>query len=378
MFNSKSPVVKFVGYLIIGFFLLIIIISFGMPDMGFQLGLDSATAAVVNGKKLHTLDYIRYRDDMLRQYPFLRNQQSDSLILDRFIAQELLYQYTQKIGLTASDERIGNAIKTYFQNPDTGKYSADTLKNYLNRSNLSFAKFESNIRRDLALNDLNLFLFNGITITKNEANREYICRNSKLQIRYAFLSKADIRKRYASVLAVTDNDINKEIEANPSELKDPQTDRERIKEIILNRRVSEIENDLTSKINTISAAGGSFAAASATLSGTPGTSAVFSIGEPLKDLGKDGMSLPSIETSKIFKETCLSLAIGQSSKVIQSSSGLYIFTPVLKQVDFREPSADKRKDLSDEMQYQVSNSLMNNIMRDFYEKSKIIKNLKDE
>ena len=378
MFDSKSPIVKVAGYTVIGFFLLIIIISFGMPDTSFSFKLDPSTAAVVNGKKLNIMDFARYRERMISQYPFLKDGAADGMILDRFISEELLYQFTQNANIIASDTRISNIIKGYFTSPDTGLFNADTLKNYLSRANISFSKFENDIRRELAVNDLSLFILSALTVPKNETKDEYICRNSKLQIRYNFLSKQEIRKRFANRLVVSDEDINKEIEKNPNELKDPQTDRERMKEKLIERRVSEIENELMAQVNVVAERGGTYGAASSILMGTQGTSAVFSIGESLKEQGQDGKGLPFIENSKVFKESCLTLAVGASSKVIQVAGGLYIFTPIIKQIDMNEPSADKLRPLEGEIQRQASDSLISSIIRNSYEKSKIIKNIKEE
>ena len=52
MFDSKSPVMKAVGYTIIRFFALIIIISFGMPDFMSRIGMDNSIIALVNGQKV--------------------------------------------------------------------------------------------------------------------------------------------------------------------------------------------------------------------------------------------------------------------------------------------------------------------------------------
>ena len=62
MFDAKHPVIKVAGYIIVGFFVLIIIISFGMPDFLSRMGLDQNTVAKVNGEVIGYMDFIRYRD----------------------------------------------------------------------------------------------------------------------------------------------------------------------------------------------------------------------------------------------------------------------------------------------------------------------------
>ena len=103
MFDSKSPVVKIVGYIIIGFFGLIIIISFGMPDFISRMGLDESIVASVNGEKVHRLDYLRYRDNRFRH---LKNQKdADDMILNYYIGDVLILQKAKELGFDVSDDK---------------------------------------------------------------------------------------------------------------------------------------------------------------------------------------------------------------------------------------------------------------------------------
>jgi len=371
MFDSKSPVVKFAGYFIISLFLLIIIISFGMPNVCVRFNMPSTVVAAVNGKNIDVADFARFRE----QFQMQRDPKLDSIILDRLIMHELLWQYTQKLDFDASDERVGKMLRANFTDPTTGKYNPEALKNYMQSYHLSFPKLENMVRRDIAINDFNSSIMTGLAISKNDAREEYICQNSKIQIRYAFLSKQDLMKRYAERISVTDEEIAAEMKNNPGELKDPATDKDRIKEKLAEKKISSIEEELLSKINAIASIGGSFAEAAVLLQGSGGISEIFTPGDPLKEQGGRGGNLAPIENSETFRETCMNLTIGASSEPIRTSGGIYIFTPVMKQIYPKDPSEADLKTLADEMQRDRSNSIMNNILLQFRERAKIIKNL---
>ncbi|MCL1911146.1 MAG: SurA N-terminal domain-containing protein [Leptospirales bacterium] len=363
---------KFAGYFVISFFLLIIVISFGMPDVCVRFDMPTTAIAVVNGKNIDRVDFVRFRDLLSIE----RNPQFDSIILDRLIVNELLWQYTQKFGFEASDERVGRVLMANFTDPNTGEYNPDALKNHLQRYHLSFPKFENMERRNIAINDFNSSIVEGTAISGSDAREEYICRNSKMQIRYAFLSKQDLMKRYTERIAVTDEEIAAEMKNNPGELKDPATDKDRIKEKLAEKKTASAEDELFGKIDSIASAGGSFAEASALLRGTAGISDIFTPGDPLKRQGGAEINLAPIENSKVFRETCVNLPIGASSEPIRTSGGIYIFTPVMKQISQKEPSEADLETLAKEMQKNRSDYVMNSMLTQFSEESKIRKNLK--
>lgn len=371
MFDSKSPIIKVAGYIVIGFFLLIIVISFGMPTIMPQAGMDSGTVAVVNGQKLNAQDFLRFRDNLLAQSQIPYSRDMDGFILDRYINNELMYQYAAKEGFASSDERISKTLKRWFTDPDTGKYNPEILKTYLTRSNQSFAGFEKTIKQDMALNDLQSAIYEGTAPSSADVKDEYLCRNSKLQIRYAFLSSNEMKKRFAAKIAVSDADIDAEMKAHPEELKDPATDRERIKSKLEQQKATVAENDMIEQINAIAEAGGSFAAAAGVLGGAAGISNVFAPGEHIK-----GNELTLLENSDVFRESCMSLPVGVASKAVRAADGIYVFTPILKQISTAVPSEDEFNKLRGEMQEEIAMFSVNNIARKLNEEAVIKRNLR--
>jgi hypothetical protein len=376
MFDQKSVVSKYVGYFLIGFFLFIIILSFGMPDVT-GCGTDRSSIAVVNGQKIDHLDFLRYRDTKFAQF---RNQKMDSFILDNFILELMLIQKAQKTGFKITEDRITDYVKKSpeFKNPSTGKFDPEYFQAILRNNRLDLAEFEKLIRRDFTLNDYKYFLSIGGAAASEDITAKNIVDNSIIQIQYAFLSIDEIRKNHKNDISVQDSDIDAEIKNNNVKISDPVTDRERIRKQIEDQKLEKIKNDLAEKINGIAAAGGSFASANSILKGKAAKSSKFKIGEPVKTEEKEPKSIAALNNSGIFTEKCLSLALNTASPAVISGTGIYIFTPIIKTI----PSGSADKDVSDKSGNAAENSSANmitrNLLKVMNEKSKVVKNLKTD
>ena len=112
MFDSKSPVVKIAGYILIGFFTIIIIISFGVPDFMSRLGMDESTVAIINGEKIHILEYLRYRDNISRRYKKADSKKFQKQILDSLIRYRLQLQKADDVGIEVSEESVKRFIRS--------------------------------------------------------------------------------------------------------------------------------------------------------------------------------------------------------------------------------------------------------------------------
>ncbi|HOP28083.1 MAG TPA: SurA N-terminal domain-containing protein [Spirochaetota bacterium] len=377
MRNSNNKIVQYTGYFLLAFFVGIIAFSFGMPDMTSCGTSDQGTIAVVNGKKIHTLDFLRYRDMKFSQF---RNQKMDSFILDNFIVELLLQQKAENEGFTITDDRISRIIKNSpdFKNPSTGKFDAAYFQAVLRNNRLSIDEYEKIMRREIAISDMRFMINTGAAVPKEEIASKAVSESSSIQIQYAFLSNDEIKKRYAKDLTVSDADIDSEIAASKVKISDPKTDREKIKKDLEDKKLEKIKNDLTEKINAISSAGGSFSTASAVLNGKVSRSATFKIGEPVKTEGKDSKEISAISKSPVFTDKCLALNINAASPVISSGAGLYIFTPVLKSYKTDVPDAEKTEKLKQTLASENITMITRNLLKEINEESKIIKNLKTD
>lgn len=374
MFNSDNVIFKYAGYFLLAFFVAIIVFSFGMPDVS-GCGLDRSTAAIVNGEKVHVLEYLRYRDTRFGQ---LKNQKMDDFILDSFLIEYMMKQKAEKNGIKVTEERITRQIKNMpdFKNPSTGKFDPLYFQALLRNNRMSLAEFEKLIRKDLTISDFRFMLFTGNAVSKEEIATAGIIESSNIQVMYSFLSNEDIRKRYEKDIAVTDAEIDKEIQNSNVKISDPKTDREKIKKQLEEKKLDKIINDISEKINSIASSGGSFSSASALLNGRVLRSAPFRIGAPAKTDDKESKDITALNTSPVFMDKCLSLNINAASPVIKAANGLYIFTPVVKTYKTDLPDKESTDKLRSSLIAGNANMLSRNLMKELSEKSKIVKKLK--
>ncbi len=378
MFDSKSPVVKIVSYAITGFFVLIIVISFGMPDFISRMGLDQSVIAIVNGEKVDRYDYLRYRDS---RFGDMRGDgKMDEMILNYYINDVLLLQEARKTGFYVSDE----AVKEYILNipglrdQSTGALDAERLNYFLERTNFSFNDFQKTIRKDLLRERYFQFIRMGLAVPSDEVTAEMAADSSRAQIKYAFLSTMALQAMLGEQARVTDAEVSAEIEKNKKEIKDPTTDRERIRKKLETSKMARLKKEIVDRVNAIALKGGSFDEAQAVLKGNVAMSRIFKAGENITD--DRGQPISSINSSRLFLEEFIQLAENRSSRVISADSGLYIYTPVLKDIR-KEAQPGREKDraaIASRLEQEGIRMLSSNMMQKLYENSKIIKNLKTD
>lgn len=376
MFDSKSPIVKIVSYAVTGFFVLIIIISFGMPDFISRMGLDQTVVAIVNGEKVDRFDYLRYRDSRFGE--MRGDRKMDAMVLSYFINEVLILQDARKTGFYVTDESVKNYILNIpgLKDPDKGTLNAERLNYFLERINISFNDLQKTIRKDLLRERYIQFLRMGVAVPSAEVRAEYQAENSKIQVKYSFLSSIDMQKIYAAETVVTDADISAEMEKNKNEVKDPKTDRERIKKKLETAKLGAIKKDIIDRVNAIALKGGSFDEAQAVLKGTVTVSKVFKVGERLTD--DKGQPVTGLNNSKIFLEDFMEVGLNKASRIITTDSGLYIYTPVQREIKKDDAPDREHAAIAQNLEQESIRMITGNLMQKLYESAKIIKNLKTD
>ncbi|MCU0844401.1 MAG: SurA N-terminal domain-containing protein [Spirochaetes bacterium] len=376
MFDSKSPVIKIAGYAIVGFFVLVIIISFGMPDFMSRLGVDKSIVAVVNGEKVHHLDFLRYRNSVSQRVPDVNSKEMQHYILDSMIRYRLQLQKARELGMQVSDDRIKRVIREMpMFRDESGKFNRQHLNLFLDHHHLSLNDYYVMVREDLVNEEMVRMIQGGVGVSRDEIITRSAVDNSRLQIRYCYASNSELRKRWAESLRVSDAEVDGELAANRSEVKDPKTDRQRVKSKLEDRKFEAKKKEIAGEIDRLSLEGGSFEKAAARLGGGVRISSVFKVGEPVREAGEKGNVLYSLSDSPLFIGDCLSLKSGSSSRVISSFDGLYVFTPLLKDVPLREPAAAQYEAVEMKLKNDKTNAVYINMMTVFLEKSKVSKNL---
>jgi hypothetical protein len=375
MFESKSPVIRIGAYIIIGFFTLIIVISFGMPDIMSKLNMNENVAAIVNGHKIYRIDYIRYRDSMARQLPNADKKEMQDMILTNMIMRRLVIQEAENSGIKVSDDRVMRNIKNFFKDQN-GKFSRDYMDRYLISFHMGFTDFFLMIKEDMLLNEFRQMISIGAGVSPEEIKTDYSIDNSKIQIKYSYISTPELNKRYKDKITVTEKEIDNELQKSKSELKDPATDRKRIKDKLEKIKFNAMKNELIQKIDKLADDKRSFDEAAANLGGSTSVSNIFKIGDPIKEGSDKGKMLYSITNSEIFIKNFLAMEYGKTSRVIDSFDGLYIFTTLKKEFALRDPAEKDFTKIENSLMQEKSESLFMAKITELRDKAKIIRNLK--
>ncbi|MCL2155068.1 MAG: SurA N-terminal domain-containing protein [Leptospirales bacterium] len=379
--DIKNSINKYLKYIVIGAFLAIIIISFGMPDTISHCGGGRSTSiAIVNREKISYNDFQIYWDIKFSQVRSDKDNKVAHYILDNYIREILFIQKANSSGFKVTEDRIARTIKNLpdFKN-ETGQFDPDRLKGFLRHLHLDLSNFTKFLEKNLTYSDYIFLITMGEASSKEDALTKNMIDNSVIQIEYSFLSFDDIKKRYKNELVVSDEDIDNEINNSDVKISDPSTDRERIKIQLEDKKLDNIKNDIINKINSASTSDASFAYANSILNGKIGKSAKFKIGEPVKTDEKDSKELFMNKSAKdMFTDKCLALKIGKTSPAIVENSGIYIFSPMIKVIPSNVPNEEILNNVLASNKKESFGAIANNALRIEYENSKIIKNLKTD
>lgn len=379
MIKSKSLIVKVGGYIIIGFFTLIIVISFGMPTFMSRMGLDANTLAVVNGDQITRYDFMSTANRLMGNNKGQLNAYIKNMILDRMIKEKLQLQMAKDYGIVISNKRVANEIRNIqgFQDKD-GKFQKAYYERYLAYINSSPEIFFQEIKDQLTLQTLMSLFSNGMGVSPEEISFENAVSKSAIQIKVAFLSNADYKKRVKNKLKVSDAEIQEEMKKNPDEVKDPKTDKERIRKKLLDAKFENAKKEFVNSINKLAENKKSFNQAASLLNGKVSISEDFKIGDFIKEKGKKGRTLYALSNSDYFRDNCLSLPKDVSSKVVEVSDGLYLFSPIKKVVKFEEVSEEESKKIMGNIMRDKARLFERNVLVKELEQSKIVRNIKFE
>ncbi len=370
MFDSKSPIVKIVSYAVTGFFVLIIVISFGMPDFMSRMGMDQSIIAIVNGEKVHRFDYLRYRN---RRFGDMADRKMENVLLSYFIADLLMYQEAQKTGFYITDEGIKKYIMNIpgLRDNATGRIDAERLNYFFER-----VASENDMRRDLVRNKYSQFLKMGAAVPADEVKAEYAANNSRFQIKYSFLGSIDLQNMFRDQAPVTDAEVAAEMEKDKKEIRDPKTDRERIRARLSIMKLNRIKKGIIDRINALALNGGSFDEAQAILKGKVAASRIFRAGDKLAD--EKGQPITGIGNSRTFNEEFFEIKENKTSRIISAESGLYIFTPILRDIRKDPPSENEGRAIERTLEEQGLMGIEGGMRQKLYENAKKTINLKTD
>jgi len=362
MFSSnKSPIVKIVGYALLGLFVLVIVIAFGMPEFTPMGGRDAHALAKVNGKTLYTQDFLRYKNFMYG------NMSPNVSMITAFIVDRLLFEEAVKLGFEPTNKLLRAQIRNMEEFRDhTGAYNPAALDMMLRQSNLTHTEFYKLMKDYTTTNQLREIINQSVAVPNNEIKALFAASNTKITLAYSLLTSNNIRQRYAADLVVTDKEVEEHMKSDRKERQDPQTDKERVKANLERTKYLEMEDKIIAQTNDLVKNNANFNTVSRTLRGTNGTSHPFGLGEPVIDNSRNAIPL-AFTTSKIFTDNFLKMKVGESSEAIKTPEGIYVFTVTKKETNKRltdEQAFENHETLYDETSRAVSGAINLKLMQD--------------
>ena len=159
--SIRDSITGWMAYVVIA----ILIVPFALWGIGDYLGVFGETYAVkVNDTEI---PLAQYRDTYTRRYASMREQfgtnfrpelideaQLRQQVLDQMVDEELLYQYATDRGLRISDSRLVQEIHAVPAFQDGGRFSSERYRFLLQTSGQSAAGFESLLRRNMLMTQL--------------------------------------------------------------------------------------------------------------------------------------------------------------------------------------------------------------------------------
>ena len=370
MKKTEYSIKQILSYIGIALISILLVIFFTATDIITSIitgGQDQHTIAKIDNEKIRSFDF----QDYTRTYTNgkLDKKQVDSA-LNEYINMILENKQFQKDGYYISENRIGNFVRKLFADPKTGKLNKSAFKRFKQHTN--YQKLFDIVLLNI---DFKSHLRMGVATSQNEIDNEFKIQNSKIKIKYSFLSNKDLKRKHLNKIKAS----NKEIKTELSKLKDKKDlkkSRASIIKNIENKNLSLLKANITKDINVNAKKSGSFNKSASILKGTIKTTDVFQIGQTPKESGKKGKPLYQLSSATIYQNSLLNLKVGASSKAIQTTDGIYVITPLKKDVLDQKPSEEESKKIAMQLDYQKYRALQYNLATKLRTKSKIVKNLK--
>jgi len=233
-------------------FVIILIIPFAFFGINYYFDQSSiVVAGTINGTKLSLTEYQTSYQNVRQQWqeinPDLASQEEfvKQQTLDSLINRELLSQISKDLGLIISDQQMRNAIIGIQAFQGIDGFENVLYQNYLATIGSSAASFESKMKEDLALQQLQTGLLSSTFITRPEITRIITLINQTRDIEYATVRYEDIKE----AVEVTDDEVRSRYETRSQEYMEP----ERIKIGYLTLSLDQIAQTVTTDEESIRA-----------------------------------------------------------------------------------------------------------------------------
>ncbi len=122
---------------------------------------------------------------------FIQQLNIPQQVLEQMIQQSLLRQKAKDMGITASNDEVGERVRSLFQR-DGQFIGFEEYRRILDYNRTSVAQFEDSLKQEIILNKLIRVLTAGIAITPEELWENYKRQNESAKIEYVLLEESKI------------------------------------------------------------------------------------------------------------------------------------------------------------------------------------------
>ena len=139
--------------------------------------------------------------------------------LDGLIAQQVLFLQAQKQSLGTSDRRLQETIMGIPALQDNGRFSHDRYQALLAQQGMTPAVFESRLREDLALQQLNIAIESSVIVPQKVVDRFAALIAQRRNVAQMVVKVAD----FAARVKLAPDTVQKEYDAHPGDYMTPET-----------------------------------------------------------------------------------------------------------------------------------------------------------
>ena len=183
--------------------------------------------AEVNGESISQREFIvhyqraveRYREMFKGSFTpeLLKNLNIKQSLLEEMIEARLVLQEARRLGLSATDEELMNAIAQVPEFHVNGRFNKERYIQLLRANRLTPAQFEEDQRKQLTIQRLLGVLADAAHVTEAEVRERYRFEQEKINLQFIRFSVSD----NLSEVKITDEDIQKFYDRNKESLKEP-------------------------------------------------------------------------------------------------------------------------------------------------------------
>ena len=173
-----------------------------------SLATSEEAAASVKGEKITVGELYRQKEQYSRfsqgrPYPA-------KMLLNGLISSRILRVEAARLGLTASDAEVADAIRDQFKTGDGKPFDQSRYELNVTEQYGSVKAFEESVRDELSARKLQAFITSGVTVSEEELLKDFQRKNTKFDLSYVNVNANDLTK----TVTPTDQELRDYFEKN--------------------------------------------------------------------------------------------------------------------------------------------------------------------